>query len=711
MSINLAILWHMHQPYYYNPLKNRFMLPWVRLHATKDYLDMALILKKFPEVKITFNVVPSLLKQIKEYESGATDIFFEYSIIPAEELTEQQKIFILENFFLANWKTMIYPFQRYKELLEKRGKIYADPSKLLNKFNSQDIRDLQVLFNLAWIDPLHRENEEFLKELEKKGANFTEEEKRILLEKHLKIMREIIPTYKEMSQSGHIELSVSPFYHPILPLIYDNYKAKECMPNVVMPKHNFKAPEDAEAQINNAIAYFEQIFGFRPKGMWPSEGAVSEEIIRLISKSGIKWTATDEEILTKSLNEKFRFGENLINPSLLYQAYEFEGVKIFFRDRILSDLIGFVYSNWNAQTAVNDFLGRILKSSVKGGIVSVILDGENAWEYYENDGMDFLKKLYKSLQENKDIKTVTFSEYLTENPHTKSLKKIFPGSWINANFSMWIGHEEDNLSWDYLYKVREDLILFQKENPHKDFSYSWEEIYVAEGSDWNWWYGDEHYTETKDIFDEIYREHLMSVYLKIGKEPPAFLYVPISKKMREIKPEIEPKGFIYPKIDGKVIGYFEWLEAGKFNLQKIRGSMHRSESLFSYLYYGFNRQSLFLRLDPSCALKDFKDLKIQIQIIEPKRIKIVYDSLKNQLADVFVQENEIWFKKYEIETIAFNEVFEIELPFEIIEIKQPQDVCIFIEVFKNSYLIERLPLVGFIKIHIPAVDFDRLMWL
>lgn len=710
MSISLAILWHMHQPYYYDPLKNKFMLPWVRLHATKDYLDMVLILKKFPEVKVNFNIVPSLLKQLKEYETGATDIFFEYSIIPAEELNEEQRAFLVENFFLANWKTMIEPFPRYKELLEKRGKIYGDPVKLSKKFTAQELRDLQVLFNLVWMDPLHREADPFLRELQKKGTNFTEEEKRLLLEKHIEIVRQIIPAYKQMALSGQIEISVSPFYHPILPLIYDNYKAKECMPEAKLPQYQFKAPEDAEIQIKKAITYFEGIFGFKPQGMWPSEGSVSEEVIKLIVDAGIKWIATDEEILSKSINENLRSADKLINPSILYQPYEFAGVKIFFRDRILSDLIGFVYSNWQPQRAVEDFLKRICDSTTSG-IVSVILDGENAWEYYDNDGKDFLEKLYANLQKSKDIRTVTFSEYLQEKSYSNPLKRVFPGSWIGANFSIWIGHEEDNLSWDYLYKVRQDLVSHQKENPHKDLSQAWEELYISEGSDWNWWYGDEHYTETKNVFDEIYRHHLMSVYLNIGKEPPSFLHVPISKKMKEIKPEVEPKGFIYPKIEGKITGYFEWLEAGKFNLQRMGGSMHKTESLFSYLYYGFNRKSLFLRLDPKFPIKDFKDLKIQIQIIEPVKVKIVFDLLDKGLAQVFIQENETWIRKDEIETVALDEIFEIELPFDVIEIKQEENICLFIEVFKNSYLIDRAPIVGFIKIHIPPPDFDKLIWL
>ncbi|MEN2986270.1 MAG: glycoside hydrolase family 57 protein, partial [Thermodesulfovibrionaceae bacterium] len=663
MSINLAILWHMHQPYYFDPIKGKFMLPWVRLHATKDYLDMLLILKEFPEVKVTFNLVPSLIKQLKEYEKGSTDIFLEYTLIPADELTEEQRIFILENFFLANWKTMIEPFPRYRQLLEKRGRSFGDLAKRLKEFSPQDFRDLQLLFNLVWIDPLHRDKDPFLKDLIKKGENFTEEEKKLVIEKQFEIIKKIIPTYKEMAISGQIELTVSPFYHPILPLVYDIFISKKCMPEVVLPRNHFCAPEDAEAQIRKAIDYFEEVFGFKPKGLWPSEGSVSEEVLRLIKRQKIEWIATDEEILSKTIEKNLRVGDSLIEPKKLYQVYDFEGLKIFFRDRVLSDLIGFVYHSWSTEQAVSDFICRIRKAP-SGSIISVILDGENAWEYYENDGLDFLRRFYEFLQKDKFIRTVTFSEYLKENTFVKSLQKIFPGSWIGANFSIWIGHEEDNTAWDYLYKVRQDLVVYQRENPQKGLMEAWEEIYIAEGSDWNWWYGDEHYTETKEVFDEIYRDHLISIYLKIGKEPPAFLYVPITKKLREIKPEIEPKGFIYPKIDGIVTGYFEWLEAGRFNLQRIGGSMHKSEGLFSYLYYGFNRESLFLRIDPYKSIEDIEELKVVIQILEPKRLKIVCEDLKKPLAMILEEEENKWFRKDEVETLAFKDVFEIEIPFE-----------------------------------------------
>lgn len=710
MSINVAILWHMHQPYYYDPLKNKFMLPWVRLHATKDYLDMLLILSKFPNVKVTFNVVPSLLKQLMEYERGITDIFFEHSIIPAEELNSQQITFILENFFLANWDTMVSQFPRYRELLEKRGRSYGDLDRIVNKFTPQDIRDLQVLFNLVWIDPLHRTEDRVLLEIQKKGRNFTEEEKDYILDKHLSIMRRIIPTYREMAKSGQIELSVSPFYHPILPLIYDNYKAKECMPWAVLPENNFKAPEDAEAQIKRAIEFYEETLGFKPKGMWPSEGSVSEEIVSMIKSFGIEWIATDEEILSKSLGQPLRQGEKLIYPEILYRAYDYKGISLFFRDRILSDLIGFVYSSWDYEKAVDDLISRINKAP-DGSIISIILDGENAWEYYLNDGNDFLECLYGRLEREKNIKTLTFSEYLSTNPEKGSLRKIFPGSWINADFSIWIGHEEDNLSWDYLFRVRSDLVNFEKENSQLKMPETWEQIYIGEGSDWNWWYGDEHYTETKEVFDEIYRHHLMSVYIKMGKEVPAFLYVPISKKMRQIKPEIEPKGFIYPKIDGKVTGYFEWLEAGKFTLKKIGGSMHKSQGLLSELYYGFNKKYLYIRLDPSCSLGEFRELKLCIYIIEPESFKITWNAFNNEVGNLYKEQDNSWIKYGEIENVALDSIFEIEIPLELIGVKEETDVSFFIEILKNSHIIDRAPSVGYIKIRIPHPEFDKLMWL
>lgn len=711
MSTYVAILWHMHQPYYFDPIKNKFALPWVRLHATKDYLDMLLVLEEFPQVKVTFNLVPSLLKQLQEYERGATDVFIEHTLIDASDLTEDQKFFILENFFLANWKNMIFTFPRYRELLEKRGRTIGDLSKIIKKFTVQDFRDLQALFNLVWIDPMLRKRDKLLNELQSKGRDFTEEDKRLIIDKQTEILKKVIPTYKRMANSGQIELSVSPFYHPILPLIYDTNKAKECMPGVFLPENRFSAPEDAKAQIEKALNFFERTIGLKPKGMWPSEGSVSEEVVELIREAKIDWIATDEEILAKSLGETLRIGDRVLSPEKLYRPYEFNGVKLFFRDRVLSDLIGFVYSGWSAEKAVEDFILRIKRLRAEDNlIIPVILDGENAWEYYENDGADFLRKLYHALEKDRELKTTTFSEFLEKFPETKKLSKLFPGSWINANFSIWIGHEEDNKSWDYLYRVRKDLLEFQAQNNNLSLDRAWEEIYIAEGSDWNWWYGDEHYTETKDIFDEIYRHHLINVYNLIGKEPPSFLYVPISKKLREIRPQIEPKGFIYPKIDGRVSGYFEWLEAGKFVLKKIGGSMHKSEGLISELYFGFNKKYLYIRLDPYCPIRDFAELNIQIQILEPKRMKITWNT-NEKIAKVYQEEDGRWIFIGEIENVAFESIFEIEIPLESIGIKHEQEVSLFVEILKNGYIVDRAPSIGFIKIHIPSPEFDKLMWI
>ncbi|HXW69685.1 MAG TPA: hypothetical protein VEJ88_08745, partial [Dissulfurispiraceae bacterium] len=322
--LSVAFLWHMHQPYYKDPFTGVYRLPWVRLHGVKDYLDMVTILSDFPDIRQTFNLVPSLLEQIVDYtDNSATDTYLQLSLKSPSDLTESEKQFIIENFFYANWDTMIKPLTRYYELLLKRGVriTKSDIERAARYYDDRDIRDLQVLFNLAWIDPMFRnEGDPFLQGLMKKGRDFTEEEKKLLLAKQLEILRKIIPAYKKMSDSGQIELSVTPFYHPILPLLWDTNSARTAMSNVNLPKKRFSHPEDAVRQIEMATGYFERLFGKKPAGMWPSEGSVSEDVVRAIHDAGIKWIATDEEVLARSLQRSFRSPEGFLNdPATLYR--------------------------------------------------------------------------------------------------------------------------------------------------------------------------------------------------------------------------------------------------------------------------------------------------------------------------------------------------------------------------------------------------------
>ncbi len=507
----------MHQPYYKDLQTGRLCLPWVRLHGIKDYLDMVKILEKYPKIHQTFNLVPSLIEQINSYIEGGQDTYQEITLKKAGELTPQDKNFLLERFFSAHTVNMISVLPRYYQLyLKKQSK---------KEFTTQDYLDLQILFNLAWFDPYFKKNIPEIKSLIDKGRNFSEEDKQTVLNKQISVLKEIIPTYKKYQDSGQIEVTISPYYHPITPLLCNTQIAKEADKATHLPRSNFIYPEDAKAQIQEAIKLYNECFGKPPQGMWPSEEAVSEHILPLIIESGIKWIVTDEAILFRSIKKK-RAGDNLYKPYCLKRE---EGESaIIFRDRNLSDLIGFTYHTWPVDDAASDFLRHLQNISVasknKDCFIVIAMDGENAWEYYKNDGWDFLSRLYKAISEDTNIKTVTVSEYLEINPKKENIKRLSAGSWIYGNFHKWIGSPHKNRAWDYLAKAREELktAAGNKQLPAEMLAKAWKQMYICEGSDWFWWYGDDNAD-----FDELYRKHLINFYKFIGKEPPEYLHHPI----------------------------------------------------------------------------------------------------------------------------------------------------------------------------------------
>lgn len=717
----VSFLWHMHQPFYKDPETSSYRLPWVRLHGTKDYLDMVDILTEFPDIKQTYNFTPSLLKQITDYtEKRAKDRHLELTLKPALDLDNDEKLFILDNFFLANTDTMIRPFSRYHELLNKRG-LYLTKSELVqavNSFSRNDFLDLQVLFNLCWIDPLFREKDPFLKMLVEKGSNYTEEEKQMLISKQMSILREIIPKYTYIAQKNQIEISASPFYHPILPLLCNTNSAKIALPDIQLPKKPFIHPEDAETQIKMGIEYFEKIFGFRTRGMWPSEGSVSEEVLKIISKQGIQWIGTDEEILSVSIGKQLRdSSRNISKPDILYRPYLYENVSIIFRDHILSDLIGFVYSQWGAKEAAEDFIDRLLhiRSALSEDhpyIVSIILDGENAWEYYQNDGHDFLRYLYEGLSKEERLKTATVSEYLNEYVNNEFLERLHAGSWIYANFSTWIGDEEENTAWEYLAEARDSLETFQILNPHKNLSEAWKAIYIAEGSDWTWWYGDKHMAYSQKDFDELFRMNLACIYKHIGAPVPEHLYVPIHKEDRSIQPITTMKGFIEPKLDGIVTSYYEWYQAAYLDVKKTGGSMHKTESIISGIYYGFNKDTFFLRMDPSMPYAKFpENISLSVNIIKPFHMKITILLKPSLKAELFIKKADIWEKIRDIFDVAAQDIFEMGISFHDLLVQENDEISLFIMILKNNETMERCPWKGYISFAIPSPDFESSLWL
>ncbi|MBU0548465.1 MAG: hypothetical protein KJ710_06335 [Candidatus Omnitrophica bacterium] len=508
--LNLAFIFHMHQPYYKNLLTQESDLPWVRLHGVKDYLDMVQILEKFPKIKQTFNVVPSLFEQIEDYNNDKVkDKFFELTKRPAAELTQSEKEFILQNFFSINNEKVISTFPRYYQLHAKK--------RHNQEFSTQDYLDLQLYFNLAWIDPSFRQNIAELKKISAKERFFSEEDKHIVLDKQLLILKEIIPTYCLFKQNNQIEISVTPYYHPILPLLCSTNIAKESNKKTVLPKKEFSYPLDAKEHINSAVEFYKQRFGSSPEGMWPSEEAVSEHILPFIIQSGIKWIVADEAILFRSLKLKKRDARLLYQPHLLKRK---DGeLNIVFRDRNLSDLIGFNYHSMKEVDAVNNFMGHLknIDKAFKGRdtLVTIAMDGENAWEFFRNDGHDFLELFYQRISESDFVKTNTINEYLKLNPAKNKIKRLSAGSWIYGEFGKWIGNPIKVKYWEWLVDARK--ALEQVREPANELA--WKQMYILEGSDWFWWAGE----DPDGSFDRLFRLHLSNFYKLINKNIPAYL--------------------------------------------------------------------------------------------------------------------------------------------------------------------------------------------
>lgn len=594
--IYLCFLWHMHQPFYKDLVTGEYKLPWTRMHALKDYYGMVDILKEFPKVRQTFNLVPSMMVQVEEYSRGeARDPYLELALKPAESLTVAEQTFLLQQFFHAHPPRMIEPFPRFAELYEARQE-HTSPEMILRRFSAQDFRDLQVLSQLVWFDEECREADPEVRELFAKGRDYTLEDQELVGRKEREILAKVIPAYRRAAASGQIEISTTPYYHPILPLICDSNIASVSHPNVPLPPR-FQYPEDARAQLEMARGYSVRELGSAPVGLWPSEGSVSDEVFAIAAETGFLWTATDSGVLARTLNRP-------IGVDAIYRPYRWEQsgrhISVIFRDHFLSDLIGFVYSGMSAVEAARDFLNRIrencrgILSGGRDALVPIILDGENAWEYYDHNGRPFLRALYRLISEDAQMSAVTVNEAL-QKMEPQPLTHIFPGSWINANFDVWIGAEEDNQAWTQLLRAREAFESARKV-PEDRARLAYEELLIAEGSDWCWWYGPEHDSANRIEFDQLYRSHLANVYHFLNLSPPEELSRPILRVSITAMHE-RPTGEVKPVIDGDVTSYFEWLGAGMYRVDERSGSMHGKKFLVREVHYGSDGANLYVRVD------------------------------------------------------------------------------------------------------------------
>ena len=532
-DLYVMLMWHQHQPYYPKDDDGNFSKPWVRLHATKDYLDMVEMVQDFEDLKVTFNLTPTLMNQLNELSNGSKDIYWIHTEVKGSELSELQKKFLRDRFFDINSRT-INTYPRYVELRNLRQNS--------DQWTSQDYIDLQVLFNLGWTDPKYLSTEPLNKIVEK-GSNFSEEDKKIILNIHKEIIDQVIPEHLDAYNKNYIELTTTPFAHPILPLIHNSDLGKIGDSTSKFPKNNFSFQDDAIFHVKKGKEVFFENFGFYPNGMWPAEGAVAQEVLQYFNNEDISWIATGQNPLEKSLDVKIQrwVGGVASKPELLYRPWKTilsngETVSVFFRDNYLSDKM-FGYSEKRSDLSVEEFENTILKLRDKTTdldfipVVSIIADGENFWENYSNDGIDFLNGMYDILTKYDWLETITPSDYLEMHEESlETIDKLYPASWFQPHFATWIGENDENQAWDYLYQTRidfEDAKQSQKIS-NEQIEQAYEYLLLAEGSDWFWWYGDDQDSYVDEYFDEAFRTLLSNVYIELNIEIPEYLRNPIT---------------------------------------------------------------------------------------------------------------------------------------------------------------------------------------
>ena len=602
---HVAIFLHMHQPLYVDPATGRAEMPWVRLHGARSYLDVAWLVEQYPAVRLAVNFVPSLVAQLEAVVAGARDHYLEVS--ERDTWSPEERSYLVERFFSVNWGRCVEPRPRYRQLLEQRGRQgdvpASEQARRATKFSDADCRDLAVLFHLAWMGFAARANDKEIADLEKKGRDFTAQDLALVVERGRAACARVLPLYRVLAERGQVELTSSPYYHPIVPLLVDSEIGRRALPAMKLPTR-FSAPDDARLQIARGKALHERAFGNTPRGMWPPEGSISPEALAAYRAEGVRWLATDEGNLWRSLD--LADGGAPRRRGQLYRAYSHDGVDLVFRDRELSDRIGFHYAAADAKTAVADLLGRARVAAddarAVGGLegapplVPIILDGENPWEAFPDFGEPFLRRLCTELTSAPDLAAVAIGDHLAAHPARTPLPLLHSGSWIDSDFHIWIGDPVKNRAWDLLGRARRRYARAIAESlPQAMLDAALEHLLAAEGSDWFWWFGEPFQTAEKPLFDRLFRSHLAAAWRALGDPPPVDLDASVAGGDAHATTFHAPRDLIHPHIDGRSTSYYEWLDAGRYDVP--RGSAMASARVVTALHFGFDGGKLYLRLD------------------------------------------------------------------------------------------------------------------
>ncbi len=583
--LRIAFFWHMHQPYYKEDDTGIIEMPWVFLHALKDYYEMIWHLKRFPSLKATFNLSPALLEQLKLYEKhDVNDRLLNLLRRRCDSLDEGERRWVMRFAGYAHYDHQIRPMSRYLQLYELSKE---------RPLSDGELCEIEVLFLLSWCGNALRSENPVVASMIEKGEGFGEEEKNTLIDALIGFIRIIVPEYRKMMESGQISLAINPMYHPIMPLLMDMKNAVRSRPGTQLPSTTCVFEEDAYRQLENGIGCFRERFGCDPHGIWPSEGSVNDTTLQAYGRYALGYAATDEEILFATLNNYDR--------KLLYSPYRFrdeKGVLLVFRDKRLSDKIGFHYSSWDSEAATEDFMGslRAIYEEGENPLVSVILDGENAWEFYPNNGMDFFNLLYRKLEQSPWCQTVHLDELAKSPQKVPILSGIHPGSWIYRDFSTWIGQRDKNRAWEMLCQTH---LVYQR---HADTlteevrAKIEREFLIAEGSDWFWWYGTDHESEYADMFDNLFRQRLMRIYRYLSLNVPLYLLRPNRSESTQVS--VIPTEWISPSLSAEEEPYFEWYGSGIVHEPVLTNVMDTSEKgVVRSMRYGFDHRYLYLSLE------------------------------------------------------------------------------------------------------------------
>jgi alpha-amylase/alpha-mannosidase (GH57 family) len=667
----LNFLWHMHQPDYRDS-KGVMQMPWVFLHAIKDYYDMPWMVSLTPNIKATFNLTPPLIGQIELYYENAhtKDKFLNLWLKHPSLLGEEDKHWLIKICKSANYEKMITQLPRFVEL-------YAN-----EQYDHEELIELEVLFMLSWCGVYLRENNQTVSLLIQKASGFGQDDKRVLLSELEHFVSTIFDFYKELHLKGTIAISTTPLNHPILPLLLDMDNALKANATTNIPKEHRPLFEDAKMHVQKAQTVFYERFGFNPLGFWPAEGAVDEKTLSLLTECGIQWIATDEQILFKSLNS--------FDKKTLYHPYAFKGMNLCFRDHYLSDLIGFEYRHKEDKIAADHFVQQLeaIERSYENPLVSVILDGENAWEFFDSNAYGFFTSLYARLQDIPWCQTITMDE-VCKLP-SQTLPSLSPGSWIHGEFNTWVGHKEKTRAWELLFMAKRDYEHHKHEVSEETQQQITHHFLASECSDWFWWYGDDHFSDFGAEFDALFRSHLIRVYDLLGIAVPTDLLIPIIENKSAHNFWLQPQSDISPSINGKRYSFFDWIGCGVVDEGKIFSTMDRLRGPIKRILYGQDRDKLYFAFETQSMDHCLSDA-IEI-IIEP-----------GQIRGTMTHENHTIMKEGVSMQAAFDELLELCIEKQNLN---SHEISIRFEIQKEGKVIQTLPGFGELKITIDD-DYSR----